>query len=139
MGHATLWSHQTVLAAEPTSVSQARGFVEVHLLEHDLLFMLEDIRLAASELATIAISNAVGSFTLTLLGVEESVFLTVRHGLPPAVLQRSTRSRREASVMEAQSRGFAIVRLVCRDCGVNVDADGVESVWASFDAPKGRK
>jgi hypothetical protein len=135
MGHA-LWSHQTVLAAAPASVASAREFVEIHLLEHDLLFMLEDIRLAASELATMAIMSAPVSFTLTLLGVENSVHLTVRHGLPSGILQSATRSRRADEISETQARGFAVLRLVSRDCGLNVDADGVESGWASFDAPR---
>lgn len=135
MGHA-LWSHQTVLVAAPASVSKAREFVEIHLLEHDLLFMLEDIRLAASELATMAIANAPVSFTLTLLGVESSVYLTVRHGMPAAALHASTRSRRADEISETQARGFAVLRLVSRDCGLNVDADGVQSGWASFDAPR---
>jgi hypothetical protein len=136
MGHAVLWSHQTVLDAEPASVARAREFVEVYLLEHDLLFMLEDIQLAASELATIAIGTEVGEFTLTLLGVEDSVLLTVRRGLPPAVLGRSSPSRTDLEAMGAQARGFAMLRLLGRDCGVNEDADGVQSVWVSFDAPR---
>jgi hypothetical protein len=136
MGHAVLWSHQTVLDAEPASVATAREFVEVYLLEHDLLFMLEDIQLAASELATIAISTEATEFTLTLLGVDDSVLLTVRRGQPPAALRRSAPSKFAPEVMRAQARGFAILRLLGRDCGVNEDADGVQSVWVSFDAPR---
>jgi anti-sigma regulatory factor (Ser/Thr protein kinase) len=80
MGDASLWSHRTVLVADLSNVAQARQFVEERLLEHHLTFLAEDVVLAASELATIAISDAPGQITLTLVGVEDAVVLTVRHG-----------------------------------------------------------
>jgi hypothetical protein len=141
MGQASLWSHRTVLLADLSSVADARRFVLQRLLEHDLGFLAEDVVLAASELATIAIPDAPGEVTLTLVGVEDAVVLTVRPGPPPSGPQRAARTQRLASVTESAARGLAVVSLVSRECGVNVDVDGVESVWASFDAgaedPKG--
>lgn len=134
MGDASLWSHRTVLVADLSNVAQARQFVEERLLEHNLMFLAEDVVLVASELATIAISDAPGQITLTLVGVEDAVVLTVRHGPPPSAPQRAAQTRRLASMTESAAQGMAVVSLVSRDCGVNVDADGVESVWASFDA-----
>lgn len=134
MGQAGLWSHRTVLRADLSNVADARQFVQQRLLEHDLVFLVEDVVLAASELATIAIPDAPGEVTLTLVGVEDSVVLTVRPGPPPSAPQRAARTRRHASMTESAARGLAVVSLVSRECGVNVDADGVESVWASFDA-----
>lgn len=135
MGRGTLWSSRTVLDAEPASVSRVRQFVARHLAEHELSSLAEDVELAASELATMGIALAPSAFTLTLLGVETSVVLTVRLGPPAAGLRRSAPVRRAAPVTDTEARGFAVVRLVSRDCGVNVGADGVESVWASFDVP----
>lgn len=134
MGDASLWSHRTVLLADLSNVAHARQFVSQRLLEHDLVLLVEDVVLAASELATIAISDAPGEITLTLVGVEDAVVLTVRQGPPPSAPQRAAQTRRLTSVTESAAQGLAVVSLVSRECGVNVDADGVESVWASFDA-----
>jgi hypothetical protein len=133
MGQASLWSHRTVLPTDLSSVARAREFVLQQLLEHDLVGLVEDVVLAASELATIAISDAPEAVTLTLVGVEDSVVLTVRHGPPPTAPQRAARTRRLASMTDSAAQGLAVVSLVSRQCGVNVDADGVESVWASFE------
>jgi hypothetical protein len=134
MEHTSLWSHRTVLIADLASPGKAREFVVLRLLEHDLVSLVEDVQLVASELATVAISDAPGAITITMLGVEDSVILTVRHGPPSTALRRAARAHRLASVTETAAQGLAVVRLVSRECGVTVDADGVESVWASFDA-----
>jgi hypothetical protein len=133
MEQASLWSHRTVLLADVSSVAHARQFVRQRLVGHDLAFLVEDVVLTASELATIAISDAPGEVTVTLVGVQDAVVLTVRHGPPPSGPQRAARTRRLASMTESAARGMAVVRLVSQECGVNVDTDGVESVWASFD------
>ena len=133
MGEASLWSRRGVLPADQSSVALAREFVRRTLTEHHLQCLLEDVVLVASELATLAISDAPEAITLTLVQVEESLVLTVRHGAPPSALQRAVRTRRAASVSESAAQGLAVVSLVSRGCGVNVDADGVESAWASFD------
>jgi hypothetical protein len=136
MEHATLWSHRTVLAADVASAAEAREFVGLHLLEHDALSIVEDVRLVASELATLAIVHTPSAITVTLVGVDESVILTVRHGPPAAALGRATPAPPPAALgTHPAAQGLAVVRLVSRDCGVNVDPDGVESVWASFDVP----
>jgi hypothetical protein len=133
MAQARFWSHRTVLLGDLSNVARARDFVRQQLFEHDVGFLAEDVVLVASELATIAISDAPGAITITLVGVEDSVVLTVRHGPPPSALQRAARKRPVTSLTDSAAQGLAVVRLVSRQCGVNVDPDGVESVWASFD------
>jgi hypothetical protein len=134
MGEASLWSRRRVLPADHSSVAQAREFVRRTLTEHDLECVLEDVVLVASELATLAVSDAPEAITITLVRVEDSLVLTVRHGAPPSAVRRAVRTRRAASVSESAAQGLAVVSLVSKGCGVNVDADGVESAWASFDA-----
>jgi anti-sigma regulatory factor (Ser/Thr protein kinase) len=52
------WSHEIALVAEPRSVRVARDFIGVHLLDHDLSHLIDDIRLVVSELTTNALAHA---------------------------------------------------------------------------------
>ena len=70
------WSHETILAAEPVSASKARDFICQHLVAHDLLYLVEDIRLVASELATNAMVHARTPFILNLSEMDGVVLLT---------------------------------------------------------------
>ena len=63
MDQNSLWSHETVLAAEPGSAAKARAFVLQHLAEHRLLYLVDDVRMVASELATNAVLHARTAFT----------------------------------------------------------------------------
>lgn len=69
------WSHETVLAADPMSVARARDFVCTHLVVHDLLHLVEDVRLVVSELATNAVAHAQTPFAVTLSSANGSVSL----------------------------------------------------------------
>src|SRR3954462_12617215 len=87
MGHDTRWSHQSVFAADPGSAAQARAFVVQHLVEHRLLYLVDDVRLVASELAANAVAlREQTAFTVILEERDSSVLLTVRDGPsgPPA-------------------------------------------------------
>jgi anti-sigma regulatory factor (Ser/Thr protein kinase) len=136
MGEASLWSHRVVLPADQSSVARAREFARRALIEHDQEGLVEDVVLVASELATLAISGADQAITLTLVRVEDSLVLTVRYGAPLVDVRRAMRTRRVVSVTESAAQGLAVVSLVSRGCGINVDADGVESAWASFDTDR---
>jgi len=126
MGRIPDWSHETVLVAEPVSASRARDFICLHLIEHDQLNLVEDIRLVASELATNAMVHAQTPFTVTLERDEQAVLLTVHDGspTPPVPL--------EPDLLDAGGRGLSIVDLVSRDWGVVGGLHGAKSVWASF-------
>ncbi len=126
MPEADEWSHETVLAAEAASASRARDFVCLHLIEHEMLYLVEDVRLVASELATYALLQGRVPFSVALRGSAESVVLSVRDG--------SRRAPEETEdVRDAQARGLAVVEAVSRAWGVSPQPDGARSLWASFD------
>lgn len=120
------WSHEAVLVAEPVSASKARDFVCLHLVEHDLLYLVEDIRLVASELATNAMAHARTPFTVTLSASAGTVLLAVRDhstAIPVKALPRA---------MDMRGRGLVLVEQLSREWGASTDGDGSKSVWASF-------
>jgi anti-sigma regulatory factor (Ser/Thr protein kinase) len=128
MGHAH-WSHESLFVAEARSVAAAREFVRGHLLHHGLSFLVEDVQLVVSELATNAMIHARTPFTVTLAERDRSVLLTVRDGSPERPVQVS------ASVLDMRGRGVSIVAKVSSKWGVAaaVDAGHAKSVWALFD------
>jgi hypothetical protein len=124
------WAHETVLAAETASASRARDFVCLHLIEHELLYLVEDVRLVVSELATHAVLEGRLPFLVTLQGSDESVLLTVQDG------SRGTPGEGEDQVdaqVDAQDHRLAVVESASREWGVRREPDGTRSVWASFE------
>ena len=120
------WSHEAVLVAEPLSASRARDFVCLHLVEHSLLYLVEDVRLVASELATNAMVHARTPFTVTLSSSDGTVLLAVRDdstSVPVAAVPQVTDTR---------GRGLLLVEMLSREWGSSTDGDGSKSVWASF-------
>ena len=120
------WSHERTLRAIPTSASETRAFVSHCLVEHRLLYLVDTIRLVASELATNALVHAQTAFTVTLSELDETVLLSVRDDstLGP--------TRAIPQVMDTGGRGLHIVELVSLDWGVSKDHEGAKTVWASF-------
>jgi anti-sigma regulatory factor (Ser/Thr protein kinase) len=126
MGTATYWSHQATFDASPICASQARNFVTQHLVDHRLLYLVDPIRLVASELATNALVHAQTAFGVTLAASDQTVLLTVRDDslAPPA--------RRDAQAMDLSGRGLEIVDIVSLDWGVHQGGAASKAVWASF-------
>jgi anti-sigma regulatory factor (Ser/Thr protein kinase) len=125
-GNAPLWSHQTTFDASPISAFQARDFVTHHLVDHRLLYLVDPVRLVASELATNALVHAQTAFSVTLAASDQTVLLTVRDeslDLP---------TRRVAQAMDLSGRGLEIVGIVSRDWGIKEEGAGSKAVWASF-------
>jgi anti-sigma regulatory factor (Ser/Thr protein kinase) len=125
-GSATLWSHQTTLEASPISAFQARDFVTHHLVDHRLLYLVDPVRLVASELATNALVHAQTAFSVTLEASDQTVLLTVRddsHALP---------TPRAAQAMDLSGRGLEIVGIVSGDWGIKEEGADSKAVWASF-------
>ena len=120
------WSHEAVLVAEPVSAARARDFVCLHLVEHNLLYLVEDVRLVASELATNAVVHARSPVTVTLAASDCTVLLTVRDDSP------SVPVRAAPQATDMRGRGLLLVELLSREWGVNNDGSGSKSVWASF-------
>lgn len=127
-----VWSHQVELKASPISASNARSFVSWCLVEHRLLYLVDPVRLVASDLATNALVRAQAAFSVTLSQQDHTVLLTVRdaEALPGHGVAR---------VADTQGRGLNIVDLVSLDSGVDRDADGCRFVWASFALRPGQR
>jgi anti-sigma regulatory factor (Ser/Thr protein kinase) len=128
MERVTLWSHETVLTADAGSAARARNFVVRQLVEHRLLYLVDDVRLVASELATNAVMHAQSDFTVILEGRETSVLLTVRDGSPSAPAP----SPDVPQGMPIGGRGLLIVDMMSQDWGVAGQGGAGKSVWASF-------
>ena len=120
------WSYQAAFEATPISASQARSFVVRHLVDHGLKYLVDPVRLAASELATNALAHAHTAFIVTLEARDKEVRLTVRDD------SLSLPARRAAQVMDSSGRGLEIVDIVSSDWGIDTDAAGSKAVWASF-------
>ena len=90
MTQANVWMHETVLPPVASSASEARDFVCLHLIEHPLLYLVEDIRLVASEFATIAMVRSQSSFTVMLQRVHDTVGLSVTEAPTPAAVRTRT-------------------------------------------------
>lgn len=125
-GQATLWSHQATFEASPICASQARNFVTQQLIDHRLLYLVDPVRLVASELATNAVVHAHTAFSVTLARSGQTVMLTVRDDSP------ALPTRRVAQVMDPSGRGLEIVGIVSLDWGVSDDGAGSKAVWATF-------
>jgi anti-sigma regulatory factor (Ser/Thr protein kinase) len=133
MDSKTIWSHKTNFEATPISASEARAFVSHHLVDHRLLYLVESVRLVASELATNALVHAQTTFSVTLSGSDNEVVLTVwddSQALP---------ERRASQVLNASGRGLEIVDIVSQAWGINQDEAGSKGVWASFALRKPRE
>ena len=125
------WSHHVALASEEASAGRARDFVAGHLIDHALFYLVEDVRLVASELATNAVLHAGRPFSVTLRGDDSSVLLTVRDG---STLQPV---HARAQVIDLHGRGLSIVDNISDQWGVSHIAGGNKSVWASFKLRQG--
>ena len=114
------------MPGEAASVLRARRFVCVHLVEHRLLYMIDDVRLVVSELAANAVRHAHSPFTVSLGQADRAVILSVQDDSSgaPALLA--------PELSETAGRGVSIVDMVSEDWGVTQVPGGGKSVWASF-------
>jgi len=120
------WSHQATFEASPICASQTRAFVSGHLADHRLPYLVDAVRLVASELATNALVHAQTAFTVTLEASDHTVRLTVRDDSP------ALPARRAPQALDTSGRGLEIVSLVSLDWGIIEDPDGCKTVWACF-------
>ena len=127
MGHITAWSCDVVLPAEVGSAAKARAFVTHQLVEHRLLYLVDEVRLVASELATNAFLHAGTEFTVALEGREHSVLLTVSDSSPSSPTPLDINP-----ALATSGRGLHIVNLISQSWGVLGPDGDQKSVWASF-------
>lgn len=126
MHEASHWSHQIRLPAEVESVPRARHFVCSLLIDHRFFYLVQDVQLVVSELATNAVRHANTPFTVALEQVDRSVLLTVSDGSPVPPVRPTN------DLLHTGGRGLTIVDLVSRDWGVTRRPGEAKSVWASF-------
>lgn len=114
------------LEATPTSASRARAMVTRHLIDHRLLYLVEPVRLVASELVTNALVHAQTAMSVTLSASGMRILLTVRDHSSAHL------ERRSAMAEDETGRGLEIVEAVSLEWGIDVDGAGSKAVWASF-------
>lgn len=120
------WTHATELAPVGASASAARHFVRLHLREHGLGALVEDVVLVVSELATNAVKHACTPFTVRLRGDGLCLLLTVNDS------SREVASKRPHGSTSTSGRGLAIVDQLSHDWGVDHAYGAEKTVWASF-------
>ena len=122
-----IWSQQALLPPDPASAATVREFVRQGLTDHDLPHLIDDVRLAASELATNAVLHARQPFTVSLRGDDCLVVLCVRDPCRRSPVQGA------AEDTDTHGRGLAIVEALSHDWGVDRGTGTAKSVWASFE------
>ena len=120
------WSHEATFPATLISACHARRFVSDHLVDHRLPYLVEPVRLVASELVTNALVHAHTAFSVSLAALDDIVLLTVRDD------SLAVPVRRPAGVMDTGGRGLEIVDLISLEWGLVKDPCGSKAVWASF-------
>jgi anti-sigma regulatory factor (Ser/Thr protein kinase) len=126
MARMTVWSHRATFPAEAGSAGRAREFVRDRLVEHGLRYLVDDVRLVTSELATNATLHARTAFTIRLERLGGVVFLVVQDG-------SASRPRPgDADVSDTHGRGLLVVEQTSHDWGVAAGPGRSKSVWASF-------
>lgn len=126
MARMAIWSHRATFPAEAGSAGRAREFVRDRLVEHDLRCLVDDVRLAASELATNATVHARTAFSIRLEQLGGVVFLVVQDG------SASPPHTSDTDVSDTHGRGLLVVDQTSHDWGVAAGPGGSKSVWASF-------
>ena len=120
------WFETLVLSPDEVSAREARDFVSAHLASHDLLLMVDDIRLVVSELVTNALLHARPPVIVNIQEHRVDVLVTVSD----ASATRPVALTSEATALNG--RGLFIVEQVSSQWGTNPRVDGGKSVWAIF-------
>ncbi len=126
MAPRTHWMYTCTFPDEAGSASRARDFVSRHLAENDLSYLIDDVRLVASELATNAMLHARTPFTVCLEELVRVVLLTVQDGSPSAP------QTADPTMMDTQGRGLLLVDHASHDWGVTLGPGASKLVWVEF-------
>lgn len=122
------WSHETTLKSSGTSARDARAFVRQHLLEHDELALVDDVRSVVNELTAMLVAqNGQGSFTVSLRGGGGEVLLLVQDGFAGPV----ERLMGTAKPAPADPQ-FLLTERLSERWGVSMARPEGAVVWASF-------
>ena len=106
-----IWFETLFIAPETTSAREARDFVCTHLTRHDLLYLVDDIRLVVSELVTNAVVHAQPPVILYIHEQRGNLLVTVSDKSPELPVVPPHR------LTDSGGRGLAIVGQVSREWG----------------------
>lgn len=123
-----IWFEVLVLAPDHAGAGEARDFVGAHLASHDLLYLVDDIRLVVSELVTNALVHGQPPVIVTIEEQPLDVLVTVSDESPAPPVTHP-----HQNLIALGGRGLSIVEQVSRRWGTNGRCDGGKSVWAQFD------
>ncbi len=122
----TSWSRSAAWPCEPSSVAAARAFVAAQLGPVGPVASLDDALVVVSELVTNVVLHARTPVRVTVGQLRGSVFVSVRDTSPrPLFAQR-------LPISATHGRGLHVVDACSLAWGVNEEAAGGKSVWASF-------
>ena len=120
------WSHESRFVPEMQSARAARDFVTLHLVNHELAYLADDVRLVTSELASNAAVHARSPFVVRLESLPLCVRVSVQDDIAAEPFVRVTQ------VHESSGRGLAVVERFSTAWGIVRTPTGGKSVWASF-------
>ena len=124
-----LWSSDVLLPPDTGSPARARDFVARRLAEHDLTYLVDDVRLVASELVSNAVVHARSPVRVSVDELLFCVRLTVFDECGDALV--IPLPRRPDGEGEG-GRGLRVVDACSSDWGSDVALSGGKSVWALF-------
>ena len=109
----TVWWHPAMLFPHPFSAARAREFVGRRLTDHYLPYLIDDVRLVASALATAAALHARQPLPMILRRDECQVVICVRGAAPSG-----PRAKLSPQGIDTWGRVLAIVESVSPEWGL---------------------
>ncbi len=120
------WTSQIALLAEPVSILKARSFVLLHLVEHGLARLVDDVQGVVCELAANAVVGTNTTFEVRLTAADGMLVLAVRDRSPEFPIASTS------APVWPNVEGLQLVEELCDDWGIHPAGSGHKSVWASF-------
>ena len=124
-----VWSSGVDFLPETRSPAQARDFVTRRLAEHELAYLIEDVRLVVSELVSNAVAHAQTPIRVSVAELLFCLRLTVSDDsadlrfIPPA---------RQVDGDAEGGRGLWVTEACSYDWGTDLGSAGGKAVWALF-------
>lgn len=132
MQQLVVWCVEEQFPQERSSVREARDFVVRTLIQHDLLHLVDDVKLVVSELVTNVVVHAETPVRVVVEELPFCVKLSVHDGAAdrpvPRLLQRLDSAGDDG-------RGLSITDACSADWGVDLGRGFGKCVWALFAVP----
>lgn len=120
------WSQEAQFSPDAACVAQARTFASHHLDNHQLPYLIDDIKLVVSELVTNAVVHAKTDLTVVIREVPHYVRVAVQDQSSLFPILRTVQE------VDTGGRGLQIVSQCATEWGTMTDAEGNKTVWALF-------